>query len=35
MEAQQVPPDIQARLLQALERKMRAKGCGGVKKADA
>ena len=35
MEPQNVPPDIQARLLEALERKMRAKGCGGVKKADA
>ena len=35
MEPQEVPPGIQARLLEALERKMRAKGCGGAKKADA
>lgn len=36
MEAQQVPPAIQARLLEALERKMQAKNAAGtVKKADA
>jgi anti-sigma factor (TIGR02949 family) len=35
MEPQEVPPGIQSRLLEALERKMQAKGCGGVKKADA
>jgi anti-sigma factor RsiW len=35
MEPQEVPPSIQARLLDALDKKMRAKGCGGVKKADA
>jgi hypothetical protein len=35
MEPQEVPAGIQARLLEALERKMRAKGCGGTKKADA
>jgi len=32
---QEVPAGIQSRLLEALERKMRAKGCGDVKKADA
>jgi anti-sigma factor (TIGR02949 family) len=37
MEAQKVPPAIEARLLEALERKMQAKKCGAesVKKADA
>ncbi len=36
MEPQQVPPAIQTRLLEALERKMQAKNAvGGVKKADA
>ncbi len=28
MEPQQVPPEIHARLLEALERKMQAKACG-------
>ncbi len=35
MEPQQVPPEIHARLLEALERKMQAKAMEGVKKADA
>ena len=36
MEPQQVPPEIHARLIEALERKMQAKkAAGSVKKADA
>ena len=35
MEPQKVPPAVEARLMEALEKKMRAKAASTVKKADA
>ena len=35
MQVQEVPPAVEARLMHALELKMKAKAPGGAKKADA